>query len=230
LYHNNNSTRSEDDWGAELFLQNRNINNTYQNNIIIANSYLRVDIGSLNSGIVWGNNLYSGTAGSDVPTAGNPVFGNPAFVNAASANFNLTSSSAAIDMGINSSASIIGTLDFNKSSRTIGTSVDIGAIEYNSVLGFNDSFGKNDESSQKSVKVFPNPAEDYILFLLQSDNARLESYRIIDINGKVWMAGEVDIVPGSEQIRISVSQLPSQIFFLILQYEDKIVSDKFIKK
>jgi len=232
LYHNNNSTRSEDQWGAELLLQNRNINNTYQNNIIIADNYLRVDVGSLNSGIVWNNNLFNGSNGSDIPAGGNSMFGNPGFVNATLADFNLTSSSDAIDKGYASSSSMIGTTDFNKNSRVIGTVVDVGAIEYNSVLGLEGfiSWGSEGNSSNNTNNLFyPNPAYDQ-LFIQLEKGTPLVTCKIVDVTGKVWFSNIESILNSSGLVQISVLHLPPQPYLLILEFEDKMLTHSFIKK
>jgi hypothetical protein len=232
LYQNNNSTRTEDQWGAELLLQNRNINNTYQNNIISANNYLRVDIGSLNTGIVWHNNLFNGSNGSDIPAGGNSIFGNAAFENASSADFNLTSSSDAIDKGYASSSSIIGTADFNKSSRVSGTVVDIGAIEFNSILGLDyfttwGGIGKN--SGNSNSLFYPNPTIDNLFIQLENHEPSVIC-KVTDVTGKVWIT-EVEINSNSTGLfQLSVQDLPAQPYVLIIQLEDKVLTMSFVKK
>ncbi|HEY8401806.1 MAG TPA: right-handed parallel beta-helix repeat-containing protein [Cytophagaceae bacterium] len=231
LYHNNNSSRSQDDWGAELFIQNRNINNTYQNNIIIANNYSRVEIGSHNSGLVWANNLFSGAPGWDVPASGNPVFGNPGFVNPALGNFNLTASSDAIDKGAAVIPSTVGTVDFNKNSRVVGTSIDIGAFEYNAVLGVNTNSVKEIKSGGETLQqiLYPNPAADYIAFHSVLNDVSLISYKIIDVNGKVWKTGTGE-GNFTGKVIVSVDQLAPQVYYLVLQYEDKLSTISFVKR
>jgi hypothetical protein len=234
LYNNNNSTRSEDQWGAEILLQNRNINNTYQNNIVIANNYLRVDIGSLNSGIVWHNNLFNGSNGADVPAGGNSIFGNPGFENPASANFNLTSTSDAIDKGYASSATVIGTLDFNKSIRVGGSAVDIGAIEYNVVLGLNLDHlipfsGTNSASNHSAFSLYPNPSEDKINISIDKGEQIL-AYRIVDVSGKTWKSGTEHRSTMIETLQLTVQDLAPQLYLLVLQLNNKVITGSFIKK
>lgn len=127
----NNTFYKNRGWGTELVFQNNVIRTIVKNNIFYAdNTDCYEETGSGNSGNTFGNNLYfNGTAGPGSISTQDPEFSNPS-----SEDFSLLASSPAIDAGENLNATVTGNFDYTGSARTSGTTIDLGAYEYGSVI------------------------------------------------------------------------------------------------
>ncbi|MGV6828553.1 MAG: fibronectin type III domain-containing protein [Flavobacteriales bacterium] len=133
FYKNNNSTRNQDDWGAEILLQSNNHNNIYKNNIVFAdpNRPRVIEGNNTNTGTVFDYNLYFGSTAGTAPGT-NSIINDPLLVNPDSGDLHILNGSPAINTGENLSPSIIGDFDFDLEARIDSNIVDIGADENSS--------------------------------------------------------------------------------------------------
>ena len=131
FYQNNNSTRPEDNWGAEILLQNRNINNIYKNNIVYADpTRPRVNIdGAFNSGNTIDYNLYFGSSAGSADGSNSVVDQDPLLVDPDNGDLHIANTSPAINAGENLASSVIGTEDYDGDLRILNNQADIGADE-----------------------------------------------------------------------------------------------------
>ena len=176
LKENHSSTRPQDNFGGEITLANRNIENVYKNNLVVALSgYNRVDEwGSLNSGNAFGNNLYhgsgAGTAPGMVSSADPMVFSQNAFV--------LTTGSPAIDAGDNMSPATVGQFEYDGvTPRIMGGTIDIGAREFGVPTSSASPFPKAE------ISVFPNPGGDFRM-LEVPEGIDVFEVEVFDLQGK----------------------------------------------
>lgn len=207
FYNNHTSTRPEDDFGGEIYLQHRNIGNVYKNNVVYAAAgHPRVNVdGGQNTGNSFGTNLYFGsTEGS---TQGQVVAADPLFLNAGAGDFRLDSSSPAVNVGENLGAYLIGTEDYGGSPRLVGNVVDLGAYETSdSTVALPDPLLPGAD-----MRLWPVPLQD--LCWLQADPARpVESMEWLDAAGRRIRAHHFLRAPGLYQIE--TSYLPEGAYWL----------------
>jgi len=136
FYKNNSSTRSEDDWGAEILLQFNNINNIYKNNIVFAKTGRPrvIEGGTTNTGNVFDYNLYYGSSAGTAPGV-NSIIADPLLIDPDNGDLHINIGSPAIDTGETLSDSIIGAADIDGNARIYNGNVDIGAHEFDPVVG-----------------------------------------------------------------------------------------------
>ncbi len=135
IIHNTIVNASVNGWAnAALVLQNRNIDNRYQNNIVIATegTSAMADYGEQNSGNIFSHNLYQGAL--DGVEAGEGSLSHPAaFQDADADDYSLSSTSPAVDAALELPESIRGFFDFAEVRRPQGNAADIGAFERESL-------------------------------------------------------------------------------------------------
>jgi Right handed beta helix region len=145
----NNDTKEQG--SGEFQIQNYATNNIFENNIIYAgpqnlfvNNYTNTEANPAvidynlyysssesDSNWVWYKKDYTGYAaylkasGQDVHS----TFANPLFVSTSTPNFQVQSTSPAVNKGINLGSTVVGTVDFAGDPRVQGTNIDIGAYE-----------------------------------------------------------------------------------------------------
>jgi hypothetical protein len=166
------------------------------NNIIFDTN--KCTIFKINTG---NNNFYSNNLTED-----------PLFVDAANNNFELMSDSPAIDSGLSEGAS---SFDFNDNKRPYGNGFDIGAYEYNGVLGiniFNNEHGKN------SISVFPNPSSGNMSIKYTLSKETSVKLVIYNIEGKeVKTITNNNLFEGTHIINFNTEDLKSGVYFIKLQ-------------
>lgn len=198
FYKNNNSSRNNDDWGAEIFLQNRNVNNVYKNNIVYAGSGRPRTLinGSNNSNNEFGNNLYYGsTAGTE---NGVVVSTNPLFASESTFEFSLSISSPAINQGENLDSTFIGTVDFSGNTRINNATVDLGAYEYKSIV----THTSYNEKVQ-ALKLYPNPVDKGNLARINIENIDALECKVYTLEG-LLMAKQTGSVISTTNLKVGV--------------------------
>ncbi|MUU77447.1 T9SS type A sorting domain-containing protein [Winogradskyella endarachnes] len=128
-----------------------------------------------------------------------------------------TASNYIIDQGDNSyyDTTIFTSLDLSGNNRFFNTTIDLGAYEYNSTLGFED-----ETFTSNTLKLYPNPVNDKLY--IQSA-AQIESVAIYNINGQ--------LVKQSQYINnaIDTANLPTGFYLIQMKTATKSVNHKFFK-
>lgn len=75
---------------------------------------------------------------------------------------------------------------------------------------------------EEEIKISPNPTTDYLQ--LETENIRIDNIEIIDVNGKLYNQFAI----GNNVL--DISSLPPGIFFLKIEYQDKVNTIRFLKK
>ncbi len=201
-YQNHQSTRPQDDYGGELTIANRNVNNVYQNNIFYATSgFDRADEwGTLNSANTFGNNLYFGSTEGTTPgmiSSADPMLNT-------SSEFPLLAGSPAIDVGDNLSTNVIGQFEYDGvTPRIIGGMVDLGAREFGTPTSVDPA------SISSEMVLYPNPGGTF-RFIQVSKGTVVKSVQIFDLAGKQVQA---DVHPNpSGDILIHLPDLPVGVY------------------
>ncbi|AWG23764.1 S8 family serine peptidase [Flavobacterium kingsejongi] len=100
-----------------------------------------------------------------------------------------------------------------------------GSQEYSMIGNVSGgTLGINDVSADKSIFIYPNPANDRLNFTLPQ-NLILSDVIVYDITGKV-VVNKLN----AEAKQIDVSQLGSGVYFVKFISEDKSITKKFVKK
>jgi len=150
----NNSFYKNKGWGTEIIFQYDVLNSQLSNNIFYGEgsaSECYESTGSGSSGNAWGTNLWWGTSSASSGLPGTVIVKDPLYVSPSTGNLNIQSTSPAINAGtlypdITTWTSSIwdsyfppsgnipanGNIDFNKDPRVAGSTIDLGADEYNS--------------------------------------------------------------------------------------------------
>ncbi|WMN06465.1 T9SS type A sorting domain-containing protein [Marivirga arenosa] len=89
------------------------------------------------------------------------------------------------------------------------------------LMGVETLITSNDRSSANNLKVYPNPANSYLIIEDRSD--KYQAYKILNIEGK-------EVLKGKFKSRVDISKLEIGVYKLILLNENEIVLKKFIKK
>jgi hypothetical protein len=100
-----------------------------------------------------------------------------------------------------------------------------GAISANDAYLYvydNTPLATLDLQKQNLVDIYPNPAKN-VLNLLVDNSITIEKITILDFTGK--------IIKTSEAIeQIDISNLSSGLYFIQANYEDKVITNKFVKE
>ena len=91
---------------------------------------------------------------------------------------------------------------------------------------FQESNAVKDISQKNELKVFPNPASDYIILQLNAENSINNQVEILDLNGRIIL--EVKNIHSGQ--RISVEQLPKGLYTLQYQTESSRNKTIFMKQ
>lgn len=79
----------------------------------------------------------------------------------------------------------------------------------------------------KTFSVLPNPATDEVNVLVpESLSQQTNTLRLTDLTGKIWLNMELD---ASDQIKIDISPLPKGLYIMMLQSNQDIYLQRFVK-
>lgn len=108
---------------------------------------------------------------------------------------------------------------------------DIMTGAYSGELGFTSfevgpATGIESETSQQPIIIYPQPVTDYLNIRC---NEKIDRVEIIGLAGNVVKQEQADAQPG-EELTLSVSDLASGHYILLIHTENKTYREKFIKK
>ena len=86
--------------------------------------------------------------------------------------------------------------------------------------------------SKSEILISPNPALDRILVALPTDREQIESVRIIEpASGRLCKSFSDDL-PGQkiQDILLDISDLPEGIYVIVIRTNNRLISQKFIKR
>lgn len=225
LYRNYTDEAKYGIFGAELVLQNCNLNKFTQN-IYSPRTNTCVAIGCWNytqTNNTFNYSLFWRSVGNqtnwlaNIPNDPNGIYGDPKFVTPGvgiSANFHIQTGSKAINKG--NPAFIIGLneLDLDGQARIQQGRCDIGADE-TALLSLSDDEIEMRENpvtiTADKITIFPNPTSDFIN-ISPSGNACYEVYS---------STGQLMVKATDQTGKIDVHSLPSGLYYLHLVYPDK---------
>jgi hypothetical protein len=186
--------------------------------------------GTFTSSVTNGN--FSGTITISADASGTLIIGTKTYNNVlrikSVQNFNLTVSSFPVGTVTNTAYSYYdSTHKFPLLSYT-SANINVPAIGMNQTTtgaqALNETFlAVNDFSAKKEgLKIYPNPAQDFIEFKGQTEN--YSTAKIYSLDGKLIKTS--DIKTG----KVQVSELPPAAYFIEVSGNKKAESSKFIKK
>lgn len=150
------------------------------------------------------------------PTAGAGVT-----YDATNANFSLTSGAVnCINRG-NSNVPDHGTIDFYGNPRIAGSSIDIGAVEFQS----NGTRIRDTESDNK-IQLFPSPSTGYVTIKYQSPGA-ISKIILMDISGRTLNTYPVS---GANEYTIQIGAYPDAVYLIGIETAAQTFYKKIILK
>lgn len=123
-----------------------------------------------------------------------------------------------------------GTGDFT--ATTPGTiyyvcTVHVAADQMKGTITVNAVTGVNDTHKDKTPRVYPNPARDYITYL-SDKNSKVEEIKILDLSGKaVKILPKSDI--SSEEVKMDITPLNRGMYFIVVRTSAGMETEKFLK-
>lgn len=161
---------------------------------------------NLNHNIIQGGKSFiSGTVNISNNDATDANDTDPLFINTADGNLNLQPGSPAVDTGNNTLFPVSISIDITGNQRINNTYIDLGAYESSPSLGENTLTLTND------VRIYPNPASNY---LLVDSRVPAHQIRLFDIVGKQIHA--FPEVSGEGLISFDVSKLERGMYLLLI--------------
>lgn len=151
---------------------------------------------------------------SDMNKDLNSFFDDPLFVDTIINDYHITANSPCIDMAFNS-----GILyDHDGNIRTALNGIDIGAYEY---------FGltRIEYLTKNEFNIYPNPVLD-LLYVENFNNLNIDKYAIYAVTGKLIKQENRESLKSG----IETTGLVNGIYFLKIQYDNKIKIKKFVKQ
>jgi len=189
-----------------IFSNSSGMNYSYEGDFAIVNS----DGGNLSDDLSMENSL---VANNDTNNE------DPIFIDAENLNFNLNSNSPCIDTGIEINAP---TTDILGNPR-LGI-VDKGAFEFQGMVGLKDILG-----ARNQLKVFPNPAEDFLSIKLENTWKGKLFLQITDSYGR--LVHQESSYKSNDLIEstLDIKNLSPGIYTLSIKSDNKVLSDLFVK-
>lgn len=117
--------------------------------------------------------------------------------------------------------------------------IDMGDAAPNARFNYRYNFGDaeittkvnpdRDPLLKDQLVLFPNPASEQIRVNFEDPLLRIRQVAILDLNGRIQMKYDAEGVHQINEL-IDISNLPSGLYFVTLLLDDKVLSDKFIKR
>ncbi|MBL7883928.1 MAG: T9SS type A sorting domain-containing protein [Bacteroidia bacterium] len=155
-------------------------------------------------------NNFSGLSQSTGSTGNNNS--DPLFVNSTGGNYQLSSGSPAINTGDNNS--VVGFIDLFNNQRIFNTTVDRGAIEFDST-----PTNIGEPNALNNVTIYPNPTNSVIN--IQCD----ENVKAVFVYNTLGA-----LVQTENQVTFTIAELPTGIYFITIQTENNSITKRIVKQ
>ncbi len=161
------------------------------------------------------NNIYDHNLILLAPTAGSGVA-----YDATNANFSLTANTINCVNRGNNNAPDPGTIDYYGNARVSGSSIDIGAVEFQG-SGTGISY-----TGERQFRVFPSPSTGAVTIQRQSGQA-IRSIYLMDLSGKVLTTFKIS---NDNDNTIQIGKYPDGVYLLGIETGQQIIHKKIILK
>ncbi len=240
---------TEEDWGAEFFIQYYCENITFKNNIVFAGNNVPVIAkeNATGSDFFFDKNIFyaEGTPTwawngeyfyafddyrQNANLDSNSLFADPAFTEEIR-NYKpeISASSVAVDFGEDFSADIVGEYDFCGNPRFYGAALDAGAFEVNNGVGIRDEEFPSDFVLYQN---YPNPFNPITIIkytIPDVETLHATSLRIYNILGReIATLVNQKQLPGNYSVTFDASNLPSGVYFYTLRAGEFSATKKMI--
>jgi hypothetical protein len=99
-----------------------------------------------------------------------------------------------------------------------------GSFKYSSIVVLNIS------SKNAVVILYPNPARDFITLMISTRQKEKIKYRIVDASGRVVTSGTENLQSGSNNVNVSLMNIASGIYTIVIEGNNGKSQYSFIKK
>ena len=120
----------------------------------------------------------------------------------------------------------VGDHPFWVEASSTNTCTDADTIILTVIFGLN----VNENEDLQSLKIFPNPANEY--FYIQAENIKANEvlYTITDITGKIILNNKIDILNSGIYHKIDMSDRAKGMYFISIKIDDFTTTEKIIIK
>ena len=163
------------------------------------------------------NGGYTGTGNLDA---------DPLFINQSSGNFQLSSTSPAINAGKSDTSGLfLNAYDLDGNNRIEGALIDIGAFEYQS-----SSAIASQSVVETSFNIFPNPSNTNITCVVKMDKPSNLLIEVMDITGKVVQRTNYHQLPsGNNKLPLKLDNIGKGVYIISLKDSKEIYrNQKFV--
>ncbi|MDF1698112.1 MAG: T9SS type A sorting domain-containing protein [Saprospiraceae bacterium] len=91
------------------------------------------------------------------------------------------------------------------------------------------STSTNNIVALSSLTLSPNPTSHTLVITSQFESTRNVTYRVIDMSGKTISSSKQDVVVGKNETIMDVSTMQSGVYYLVVQTDEGIETERFIK-
>lgn len=80
------------------------------------------------------------------------------------------------------------------------------------------------------LTLYPNPAQDFLILSLNLPLPKTESIHIYGIDGKEYFVPHSQREKQGDEIQLSIKDLPKGLYLILIEYDNKIAGQKFLKE
>ncbi|MBR9922452.1 MAG: T9SS type A sorting domain-containing protein [Bacteroidetes bacterium] len=210
----NSATALHMNEASSLKLQNNILDNPGFSNFVDVNG--DTDIQTMGGNIISDESMNGLLGGADKTNT------LPLFSIAGLYEYELSEMSPAIDAGI--LPADWPEFDFAGNDRVQGGGIDAGALESPFVSSTDEAWLNSFE-----VRVSPNPASDYVVVDLLAQDVGNWTFSLTDINGRILQSHNINHQGDLSKHEFLIKDLPSGLYFLILQQEGNAFGVEVVK-
>jgi hypothetical protein len=99
-----------------------------------------------------------------------------------------------------------------------------GSFSYSSIVVLNIN------SKDAVVVLYPNPAQNFLTMMISTRHREKIRYNIADATGRIVKAGTQSLQSGSNNITVSLTELSSGVYTIVIEGNNGKVQQSFVKK